>query len=136
MIRKTSAGLTAIVASVSAIQAEAQVDATDEWGYGGYHNPWAVQQPSYGRYFGGISYGYGDSKVTKLQRDIRYLVKKNSALTASLTAVTDRLVAAEAAIADNDSDIAGLDTRVAENEGDITALDMMVSASTDSNDTE
>ena len=97
MIRKTIAGLTAIVASVSAIQAEA--DATAEWGYGGYHNPWAVQQqPSYGGYFGGSSYGYGDSKVTKLQRDVSYLVKKNSALTASLTTVTDRLVAAEAAI--------------------------------------
>jgi hypothetical protein len=99
MIRKTIAGLTAIIASVSAIQAETQADATAEWGYGGYHNPWAVQQqPSYGGYYGGSSYGYGDSKVTKLQRDVSYLVKKNSALTASLTTVTDRLVTAEAAI--------------------------------------
>ena len=90
MIRQTLAGLTAIIASVSAIQADtmAQADATAQWhyggGYGGY-NPWAQSSSSY---YG--SYG-SDSKIQRLQRDVSYLVKQNSAL-------KTRLIAAEAAI--------------------------------------
>ena len=90
MIRFTLAGLTAVIASVSAIQADsmAQADATAQWHYGGgyNYNPWA-QSSGYG------GYGYGsDSKIQRLQRDISYLVKQNSAL-------KTRLIAAEADIA-------------------------------------
>ena len=149
MMRLTVAGLTAIIASVSAIQAESQADATAEWhygGYGGYSNPW-------GGYYGGNSYGYGDSQVTKLQRDISYLVKQNSALKTKMTDAEARIAvlkengtgsvdlsALEASvtalesktgvnmdsIATNDGTIADLGTKVGDNEGDITVLDMMV----------
>ena len=153
MIRYTIAGLTAIIASVSAIQTDAmaQADATAQF-YGGYnYNPWAQQSHGYGY---GNSYGYGaDSKVQRLQRDVSYLVKQNSALKtrliaaeAAITALqTDhespdhtaeleaRVEALEAksmsnmmAIDDNDKDISALDFRVSDNEGDITVLDMMV----------
>ena len=91
MIRFTLAGLTAVIASVSAIQADSmvQADATAQWHYGGgyNYNPWAQQSSGYG------GYGYGsDSKIQRLQRDISYLVKQNSAL-------KTRLIAAEADIA-------------------------------------
>ena len=88
MMKLTVAALTAI-ASVSAIQA----DASAEWHQGGYYNPWAQQ--SQGGWYGGSSYsspfGYGESKVQRLQRDVSYLVKQNSAL-------KTRLVAAETEI--------------------------------------
>jgi hypothetical protein len=152
MMKLTIAGLTAIIASVSAIQTQA--DASAEWGYGGYSNPWAQQ--STGGWYGGATsspFGYGDSKVVRLQRDVSYLVKQNSALktrlvaaeaaitalqtvhedpdhTAALavrvTALETKAAANMMAITENDTDIAGLDVRVSDNEGDITVLDMMV----------
>ena len=86
MICKTLAGLTAIIASVSAIQA----DATAQW-YGGYnYNPWAQQ--SHGSWYGVRSspFGYGgESKVQRMQRDVSYLVKMNSALNTRVIATEE-----------------------------------------------
>ena len=119
MIRQTLAGLTAIIASVSAIQADSmvQADATAQWhyggGYGGY-NPWAQ---SSGSYYG--SYGI-DSKIQRLQRDVSYLVKQNSAL-------KTRLIAAEAAITalqNGDGDSSGGDgSNISDLEDRVTALE-------------
>ena len=91
-MKLTVAALTAI-ASVSAIQTQA--DASAEWGY---YNPWAQQ--SQGGYYGGSSYsspfGYGgDSKVQRLQRDVSYLVKQNSALKTRLAAAAAALTELE-----------------------------------------
>merc|ERR1719367_702174 len=120
MIRQTLAGLTAIIASVSAIQADSmvQADATAQWhyggGYGGY-NPWAQSSSYYG------SYGI-DSKIQRLQRDVSYLVKQNSAL-------KTRLIAAEAAItalqnAHGDGDNSDSDgSHISDLEDRVTALE-------------
>ena len=102
MMKLTVAALTAI-ASVSAIQTQA--DASAEWHHGGYYNPWAQQ--SQGGWYGGSSYsspyGYGDSKVQRLQRDVSYLVKMNNAL-------KTRLVAAEAALTELEENVPTVDT--------------------------
>ena len=111
-MKLTVAALTAI-ASVSAIQTQA--DASAEWHQGGYYNPWAQQ--SQGGYYGGSSYsspfGYGESKVQRLQRDVSYLVKQNSAL-------KTRLVAAAAALTELEENGPTVDTSALE--ARVTAL--------------
>ena len=154
MIRQTIAGLTALVASVVAVQSTTQTEASqwyggssrrvgNSYGYGGYNSN-----------FGYNPFGYDnhhlDSKVQRLQRDVSYLVKQNSALKTRIealeangggsgggggdnSALEARVAALEAktatnmmSIQENDQDISALDVRVSDNEGDITVLDMMV----------
>ena len=74
MIRFTITGLSAIIASASAIQTQADASSA-QWfgGYGGY-NPWDTQQ-SYDSYSSN-PFSYGDSsKVQRIEKDISYLVK-------------------------------------------------------------
>ena len=72
MMRQTLVvGLTAVIASATATEA----DATAQWyGNGGYNfNPWAHQSHGSG-YSSPFGYG-GEGKIPKLQRDVSYLVK-------------------------------------------------------------
>lgn len=146
MMRFTVAGLAAIIASVSGIQTQA--DASAQWhAYGGY-NPWA--QASQGSWYGSGGIGYGDSKVNRLQRDISYLVKQNSALKTRLAEAEESIEALETEhedpthIADlvalvaeleelanantmsieaNDVSITNTGATISMNEGDIMAVD-------------
>ena len=92
MIRQTIAGLTALVASVVAVQSTTQTEAS-QW-YGGSSRGVGNSSYGYGGYnsnFGYNPFGYDnhhlDSKVQRLQRDVSYLVKQNSALKTRIEAL-------------------------------------------------
>ena len=120
MILQTLAGLTAIIATVSAIQADAyaRADATAQWYYGGYnnYNPWAQQSQGYGYGGGSSPFGYG-GEITRqrLHRDISYLVKMNSSL-------KTRVIAAETKVSAVEEENSALKTRMVAAEDAIKAL--------------